>query len=66
MSTGPPLPADLWDRLPPEARALILALRAEVAQLRAQVREQQELIKRRTTNRGADFFLSRRYNRNWP
>ena len=44
MSTGPPLPADLWDRLPPEARALILALRAEVADLRAQVHEQQELI----------------------
>lgn len=44
MNTGPPLPADLWDRLPPEARALILALRAEVADLRAEVREQQELI----------------------
>src|SRR5215467_6849120 len=44
MSTGPRLPADLWDRLPSEARALILALRTEVAQLRAQVREQQELI----------------------
>ena len=28
MSAGPPLPADLWDSLPPEARALILALRA--------------------------------------
>ena len=44
MNTGLPLPVELWDRLPPEARALILALRAEVAQLRAQVREQQELI----------------------
>src|SRR4051794_35588241 len=44
MSDGPPLPADLWDSLPPEARALILALRAEVAELRAQVREQQAQI----------------------
>src|SRR5262249_1413655 len=45
MSTGPPLPADLWGRLPPEARALVLALRAEVAELRATVREQQDLIR---------------------
>jgi transposase len=37
MNAGPPLPADVWDRLPPEARALILALRAEVAALQAQV-----------------------------
>jgi hypothetical protein len=35
MSTRPLLPADLWDSLPPEARALILALRAEAAELRA-------------------------------
>jgi hypothetical protein len=33
MSTGLPLPAALWDRLPPEARALILPLRAEAAEL---------------------------------
>jgi len=38
MSARPPLPADLWDSLPPEARALILALRAEAAELRAKVR----------------------------
>ena len=44
MSARPPLPAHLWDRLPPEARALILALRAEVAELRARVREQQGQI----------------------
>jgi transposase len=44
MKPGPPLPADVWDRLPPEARALILALRAEVAELRATVREQQQDI----------------------
>ena len=41
MSARPPLPADPWDRLAPEARALILALRAGVAELRASVREQQ-------------------------
>jgi hypothetical protein len=35
MSPGPPLPADVWNRLPPEARALIQALQAE---LRAKVR----------------------------
>jgi transposase len=44
MSAGPPLPAELWNRLPPEARALILALRAEVARLRDTVREQQHQI----------------------
>src|SRR5947209_8652751 len=44
MSAGPPLPAELWNRLPPEARALILALRAEVAGLRDTVREQQHQI----------------------
>ena len=44
MKPGPPLPADVWDRLPPEARALILALRAEVIELRAKVRDQQEQI----------------------
>jgi len=45
MSAGPPLPADLWDSLPPEARALVVALRAEVAELRAKVREQQEQLR---------------------
>ena len=44
MSARPPLPANLWNRLPPETRALILALRAEVAELRARVREQQGQI----------------------
>jgi transposase len=44
MSDGPPLPADLWGSLPHEARALILALRGEVAELRAKVREQQRHI----------------------
>src|SRR5438552_13308083 len=44
MSAGPPLPADVWDSLPPEARALILALRVEAAELRAKVRALQEQI----------------------
>ncbi len=44
MSDRPPLPADLWGNLPPEARALILTLRAEVAELGAKVREQQQQI----------------------
>src|SRR5262245_18421268 len=41
MTDGPPLPADLWGSLPPEAQALILAMRAEVTELRAKFREQQ-------------------------
>src|SRR4051794_29260003 len=44
MRNRPPLPADLWGSLPPEARALILALRAEVAELRAKLREQQQQL----------------------
>lgn len=44
MSVGPPLAAELWDSLPPEARALILVLRAEVAELRATVRALQEQV----------------------
>src|SRR5947209_7404004 len=44
MSAGPPLPADLWDSLPPQARALILALRAEAAELRAKVRALQQQV----------------------
>ncbi len=38
MSARLPLPASVWDRLPPEARALIEALRAEVGELQDQVR----------------------------
>ena len=45
MSAGPPLPVDLWDSLSPEARAaLILALQAEAAELRAKVRALQEQV----------------------
>src|SRR5262245_2082479 len=44
MSAGPPLPADVWDSLPPEARALILAQRAEVAELRAKVQTLQRQV----------------------
>jgi transposase len=44
MSTGPPLPAKLWDELPPEAQALILTLRTEVAALQNKVGELQQQI----------------------
>jgi transposase len=44
MSARPPLPADLWDSLPSEVRALILAQRAEVAELQAKVRALQQQI----------------------
>src|SRR6516225_907232 len=57
MSARLPLPADTWDSLPPEARALILALRAEAAELRAEVRalrqqvhELQERLNQNSTN----------------
>ena len=38
MSAESPLPVDLWDSLSPDARALILTLQAEAAELRAKVR----------------------------
>ena len=44
MSAGPPLPVDLWDSLSPEARALILTLQAEAAELRAKVRALQQQV----------------------
>src|SRR5262249_51216848 len=44
MSSGPPLPADLWWSLPPEARGLILALRAEVAGLQTKVESLQRQL----------------------
>lgn len=44
MNIGLPLPADLWDRLPPEARALILAMRTEVAELQSKVQALQEQV----------------------
>src|SRR5215831_13665199 len=44
MSAGPPLPVDLWDSLPPQARALILGLQAEAAELRAKVRALQQQV----------------------
>src|SRR4051794_10503153 len=50
MDAGPPLPADLWDRLPTEARALIQALRAEVAALRQQITDLQERLVQNSTN----------------
>src|SRR4051794_40313745 len=45
MSAGPPRPADLWDRLPPEVRGLLLALRADVAELPDKVPGQQQQIR---------------------
>jgi len=42
MSTAPPLTAHLWDGLPPEAQAVIAALRAEVTDLQARVQELQD------------------------
>src|SRR5262249_2271803 len=50
MSGGPLLPADVWDRLPPEARALIQALRAEVQALQQQVRDLRERLNENSTN----------------
>src|SRR6516162_4854528 len=50
MSAGPPLPAEVWDRLPPEARALIQALRAEVQALQQQVRDLSERLNENSTN----------------
>jgi transposase len=44
MSAGLPLPADLWDSLLPQARALILGLQAEAAKLRAEVRALQQQV----------------------
>ena len=37
MAVPPPLSAEVWDRLPPEARALISTLQAEVGRLQATV-----------------------------
>lgn len=45
MSNGLPLPADVWDSLPPEARALIQALRAEVVGLQAQLLALQQQVR---------------------
>src|SRR5262245_56061527 len=50
MSAGPPLSADLWDSLPSEARALILALRAEVQALQEQVRHLQDRLNQNSSN----------------
>jgi hypothetical protein len=44
MSTGPPLLVDLWNSLPPEAQALIMALRADVAELQTRVRALQQQV----------------------
>ena len=50
MDAGPPLPAKLWDGLPPEARDLISALQAQVRALQDQVRQLQERLNQNSTN----------------
>jgi transposase len=57
MSARPPLPADLWDSLPAEARALILALRTQVGELQTkllclqqQVQTLQDQLNQNSTN----------------
>ena len=44
MKSGPPLPADVRDRPPPEDRALILTLQAEATELPAIAHERQRHI----------------------
>jgi transposase len=44
MIARPPLPPNLWDRLPPEGQALILGLRREVAELQAKVQALQQEV----------------------
>src|SRR5262249_13388639 len=44
MSARPPLPVDLWDSLSPEARALILTLQSDAAELRANARALQQQV----------------------
>jgi hypothetical protein len=44
MSNGLALPADVWDSLPPEVRALIEALRADVGELQLQLRTLQQRV----------------------
>ncbi|HZC02591.1 MAG TPA: IS66 family transposase [Gammaproteobacteria bacterium] len=44
MDTQPPLPPDIWDRTPPEARACIVGLAARVAALESTVQELTERL----------------------
>src|SRR5688572_5361687 len=44
METNPPLPLDIWDRIPPEAQVYIEALLARVAALEAAVKELTERL----------------------
>ena len=58
MKSGPPLPADVRDRLPPEDLTLILTLQAEVTELRAKVHEQQrhiEALRQRLNQNSTNF-----------
>src|SRR4051812_32612580 len=59
MSTGAPLPADLWDSLPPEAQAMILALQAEVAELQAKIPRLQHRVEEQQSQVNRDTVASR-------
>ena len=50
METQPPLPSELWDRIPPEAQAYIEALVTRVAALEATVKDLTERLKQDSHN----------------
>ncbi|HZM22847.1 MAG TPA: DUF6444 domain-containing protein, partial [Anaerolineales bacterium] len=50
MEPLPPLPSDLWDRIPPEAQAYIEALVARVTVLEATVQELTERTQQDSRN----------------
>lgn len=50
METNPPLPLDIWDRIPPEAQVYIEALLARVAALEAAVKELTERLEQDSSN----------------
>ena len=50
MTPSPPLPPEVWDALPIEARALIQAMRLQIDSLRAEVRSLQERLDANSRN----------------
>ncbi len=50
METQPPLPSEIWDRIPPEAQACIEALVARVAALEATVKDFTERLQQNSHN----------------
>jgi hypothetical protein len=46
----PPLPPEIWDRVPLEAQALILAMQAEIAVLRAEVADLKARLDQNSSN----------------